>query len=127
MPQLTERSIRLTSTGDRSADKSAAPTEALDGRVRLGGPEFVPVRASSSFAASSPDLLSFIEQEAVQRAYFLVHMALTFEEVPGEPPLESAALDITLSSAEATGRPIAWSMAPLRITDPSEVTSSFTI
>ena len=127
MPQMTERDVRLTATSHRSAGQPTSAPEGLDGRVRLGGPAFVPIRPSSDFAATSPDLRAFIEQEARQRAYFLVHISLTFEQAPDEPPLESAALDVTLSSPEALRRPIAWSMVPLRITDPSEVTTSFTI
>lgn len=127
LPQLAQREVRLVATSRRAAgpDVSAQPVDALDGRVQLGGPFAVPV--TPEYVAESADLRTFVEQEAVHHRYYLVHISVTFDAAPDDPPLGTAAMDLALLSPGKSGRPIAWSMSPFRITDPTEITSSITL
>jgi hypothetical protein len=127
LPPLAEREVRLVATSRRAArsDASAAPADALEGRVKLGGPFAVVV--TPEYVASSPDLRAFVEQEAAHSLYHLVHISVTFEPAAAEAQLGTAAVDLALQAPGASRRPVAWSMSPLQITDPSEVTSSLAI
>src|SRR5215472_1211866 len=79
LPQLAEREIRLVATSRRAAgpDTPAQPVDALEGRVKLGGPFAVPV--TPGYLADSADLRTFVEQEAARYRYYLVHISVTFE------------------------------------------------
>jgi len=127
LPQLAEREVRLVATSRRAAGPAtpAQPVDALEGRVKLGGPLAVPV--TPEYVAESADLRTFVEQEAARYRYHLVHISVTFEAAPDDPPLATAAMDLALLSPRSSRPPIAWSMSPLRITDPTEITSSITL
>jgi hypothetical protein len=127
LPPLAEREVQLAATSRRAANPEAPapPAATLAGRVKLGGPFAVLV--TPEYVASSPDLCAFVEQEAAHSLYHLVHISVSFESGEAEAPLATAALDIALKSPGASRRPVAWSMSPMQITDPAEVTSSLTV
>ncbi len=94
----------------------------LTGRVALGGPMAVPLRAED--VTDDPDLRTFIEREAAHSAYHLVHLSVSFAPTPETPRLEDARVGLALSSPEALQQPVAWSMAPRLLADTTEVTTS---
>ena len=113
---LDERTLRGVKRGDQEVD--AMP--ALRGRVSVGGPVAVPV--TSRYVADDSDLRAFVEQEAKRARYHLVHLGMTFERAgSNDPALEAASMEILLSSQDSAVEPIAWSMLPLRVNDPSQV------
>jgi hypothetical protein len=126
----------LSVVRDGTADPSPEPdpATALSGRLRLGGPVSVPI--SAAFAADDPALRAFIEHEAKTYSYHLVHVALTAVSEPGQDRFERLGIVLNLTSvlnpaaAEGTegavpeAKPIAWSMAPMRVTDTSQLTTT---
>jgi hypothetical protein len=125
-PRLPERPLGLSPDRSGRSGEPAPPGPPLEGRITLGGPLSVPV--TGAYAAQDPDLVAFLDQEAAHRVYHLVHLAVTFEPDQGLPRLETATVELTLSSAAAGGPaadgPVAWSLAPARVTDDSELTTS---
>jgi hypothetical protein len=128
LPELLERPVALTleeralrSTG--RSDQGTDPEVTLERRVSVGGPVAVPV--TPGYVADDRDLRAFVEQEARRARYHLVHFAMTFEPCgSGDPALEAASIEIVLSSHDSAVDPIAWSMLPLRVLDPFQVTQS---
>lgn len=125
-PELSHRPVVLalderTLRGAERDDQEAEPMTALRGRVSVGGPVAVPV--TSRYVADDSDLRAFVEQEAKKARYNLVHFAMTFERArSADPALETASIEILLSSHDSAVKPIAWSMLPLRVLDPFQVT-----
>jgi hypothetical protein len=127
LPELPERPVALALEeralrGDRG-NQGTNPEVTLEGRVSVGGPVAVPV--TPGYVADDRDLRAFVEQEARKARYHLVHFAMTFEpRRSGDSALETASIEMVLSSHDSAVDPIAWSMLPLRVLDPFQVTQS---
>lgn len=136
-PELPERTLALVpervARGDGD-EAGAWPTTALEGRIRLGGP--VSTLVSAAYAETDPALKAFVEQEARKFSYYVVLLTITVVSEPKQPRLEQLALRLDLGAAPSTGSAaeaatvaapglICWSMAPLLVTDPTELTTSW--
>lgn len=99
-----------------------APVGYLADRIRLGGPICVPI--TPRYVEQDAELRAFVEQEAGRFAYHLVHLAVTCVNRPDDPPIDEATVALMLSSSRGAA-PTAWSMAPQRVTGPSEVSDSW--
>jgi hypothetical protein len=95
----------------------------LADRIALGGPYAVPV--TTDYVAGDPDLKAFVEQEAVHSVYHVVHLSVSFATEPATPPLDRASIELTLSATAGVAPPVAWSMTPLQVVDPVQVTRRF--
>jgi hypothetical protein len=126
LPVLPCRALVLDSLdAARSGDASPGSgprSPSLGGRVTLGGPIAVPLRALD--VADDPDLRAFVEQEAAHSEYHLIHLSLGFEPTPVTPRLRSAGVALAMSSPTTAQQPIAWSMAPRIVDDTAEVSTS---
>lgn len=133
VPELVERPLSFipdsrtrgwTPAGRRPMPRPAVPSPAaLAGRIKLGGPVCVPV--TDSYVDKDADLRAFLAQEALRFTYHLVHLSLSCAPEPQKPRLEWVEVQLMLTSSDHAEPAIAWSMTPLRITDPAEVTSSW--
>jgi hypothetical protein len=97
----------------------------LTNRVAIGGPYAVPVTAD--YVASDLDLRAFVDGEAARFTYHLVHMSASFAGTAGQPRLETATVSLKLAAPTGSPEPVAWSMAPLRITDTAQVERRLTL
>lgn len=116
-PELEQVEAVLRSSG-RVTRGSAADALELRGRLSLGEP--IGVEITPEFAAGDAQLRAFVERERDASRYWLVHLACTF--MPGGEPLHRAWLSVELTCPDrrAAGRPIAWSMTPMRLARASE-------
>ena len=120
VPELGQVAATLRSrqrpTRGRPSDVSGrrAPAVELAGRLSLGEP--VGVAITPDFAAADAELCAFVQAEIDAARYWLVHLACTFTLGDGDP-LDKAWLAVELARADGgvTGRPIAWSMSPMRL------------
>lgn len=128
IPELSNRPVVLalderTLRGGKRDNQEAEPMPALRGRVLVGGPVAVPV--TPRYVADDSDLRAFVEQEAKRARYHLVHFAMTFERAESAAPaLEAASIEIVMSSHNSATNPIAWSMLPMRVLDPFQITQA---
>ena len=117
MPELAQVEAVLR----RSDRVTRGPTTALElqGRLSLGEP--VGVAITPDFAASDAELRAFVEAETGTSRYWLVHLACTFTPSDDEP-LQKAWLSVELVRGDGRtfGRPIAWSMTPMRLARASD-------
>jgi len=139
LPDLPERQLDLTpefspvrSAGDGvegpGADEFSPEAEPEDlpeltGRVIFGGP--LTTTITEQYLAGDPELASFLAGEAGQASYHLIHAALTLRTGTDDPPFESAQVQVRLTTADGSAAPIAWSIRPLRLADPAEVTNGW--
>jgi hypothetical protein len=123
-PRLDDRLVTLQpQPTTRGAPAPAGPP--LSGRISVGGP--IAVAVTGDYVAGSPDLAAFVRQEEATSTYHLVHLAISFDAAEEEPTLSTASVGLRLSSPAEAATPIAWSMLPSRVTDPTEVVTSFTL
>lgn len=125
VPELSQDMVELESTESFRGKHRAAGIPNLTNRVSIGGPYAVSVTAE--YVASDPGLRAFVESEASRFTYHLVHMSTSFAEAPGEPRLETATFSLKLATPIGSPEPVAWSMAPLRITDTVHVERRLTL
>jgi hypothetical protein len=123
VPPLRERELTLEPVTETRGDHEAARLPPLTRRIALGGPLAVPV--TPDYVAGYPDLRTFVEQEAGHSTYRLVHLSVSFAAEPAAPRLEAVTLEFRLTAAREAPQPVAWSMAPLRLTDVAHVERSF--
>ncbi len=71
LPELEERPLDFTPDSVVRGDGDAAPVSFLEGRIRLGGPQCVPI--TPAYVRDDDGLRIFVEQEAGRFAYHLVH------------------------------------------------------
>ncbi|MEU2684647.1 hypothetical protein ABZ654_12410 [Streptomyces hygroscopicus] len=121
LPELPERELALLS------EETPQPSDPrLAGRVVLGGPVALPVTAE--LVEPDRDLLDFLETEADNAVYHLVHLSVTCARDAPAPALHSVNLDVTLT-AEPVRRgttvfpPVAWSMTPRQLTEKADATA----
>jgi hypothetical protein len=128
LPPLPGQPLRFT-VGEptvRTGDPDGEDTVELDGRISLGGP--VATHLTAKDVADDADLRLFVEREAAEAVYHRAHMYLTFEPAAASAPrLESTSVDIRLTATGAARQPVAWSMAPLRVADTTQVTTSLSL
>lgn len=133
LPPLRERSLTMeadwptrTASDPRDheweTERERGERPPLAGRVAFGGPLAVPV--TSDYVTDDPVLRVFVEREAAHSVYHLVHMSVSFAGEPATPRLDSVVIELTMSSTGGP-EPVAWSMAPLRITDPVQIERGF--
>ncbi|MEO3855573.1 hypothetical protein [Acrocarpospora sp. B8E8] len=131
LPELPEHTLSFVvdgrvraPSGPEAAEEEEPEDEApeLAGRVVLGGPVAFPMTAERY-----PDVAAYIEQEAAHHRYHEVHLSVTFVEKQDGPPLHSVTLRVNLAAKAPADQPIAWSMAPARIDDPSQRDVQFEI
>jgi len=113
VPMLLEKRQTLGAAKD-------APDELSD-RIAIGRPNGVPIDA----AALEPDARRFLENRPGS-AFWLLGLTCSFL-AEDEAPLERAWLEVRLHAEEpASGaEPIAWSMEPLSLSKPREVSDVF--
>lgn len=112
IPELPAVEAVLRSSGRVTRGPSTAVE--MRGRLSLGEP--VGVAITPEFAAGDAELRAFVEAEIGVSHYWLVHLACTFTPGDGEP-LHKAWLSVELARGDGaeSGRPIAWSMTPMRL------------
>ncbi|WP_433372097.1 hypothetical protein ACQPZX_48780 [Actinoplanes sp. CA-142083] len=111
--------LDLESTVVRGSDGVLPEPPDLSGRVFLGGPVSMPITADS---AGDPGLAAWLKSQQDRYAFWRLHLEATFQTRDGEPPFESATVQLALASPDGSGEaPITWSMAPRRLTDDVEV------
>jgi hypothetical protein len=125
LPELPEYEIPLEPDGAARGKHEATGATALSGRVALGGPYSIQI--TPDYVAGDSDLREFIKHEAEHSIYHLVHLSVSFIEDRGAPRLDAATLELKLTSPVGNPQPTAWSMSPLRITDPVQVERRFTL
>jgi len=123
-PELSEVPLAMVlGTVDRDTEPSPPdPASALDGRLRLGGPVSVPV--TTAYTADNPELQMFVEQEAAQYRYHLVHLALTATSEPDHDRFERVLIQLDLSG-DGPEAPIAWSMTPDRVDGEAQLSTKW--
>ena len=102
----------------RGASHEPVPDEPLADRVSLGCPLAIPL--TPDWAASDPQLKTFIEAEAGSARYGLVYLACTFKPAENER-ISRAWLSVNLDvgpPSQAGDAAIAWSMEPMRTAKP---------
>lgn len=117
LPPLPQQKVSLQLESDLRTVGGA-----LDGRITLGGP--IAASVTPAYVAGDADLRLYVEQEAAHSIYHLVHLSLSFEAELDTPALETTALELSLSSTAAAHEPVAWSMMPTRITDPTQLSTT---
>lgn len=101
----------------------AAPAPPLGGRVSVGGPHGFKITAAK--VAADPDIAAFVDENADHEYYFL-YLAMSFTAA-SSPPLESAAVQLTLTGVPDTPAPFALSMKPLADGDPVSIRRTATL
>jgi hypothetical protein len=126
-PDLPEQALVLEPDRRYRSGTGGLPeedgTQLLAGRIALGGPYAVPV--TPDYVAADPELRTFVVQEAAHNVYYLVHLSVSFAAEPTRPRLERLAIELRLSSSVTPPTPVAWSMAPLRLSDSVQVEHGF--
>ncbi|MPY60433.1 hypothetical protein [Streptomyces spongiae] len=127
-PELFEEPLSLALDRRGRAGEPAPPGPPLEGRVLLGGPLSVPV--TPEYVAEDRDMALFVEQEAARAVYHVVHLAVTMATEPVSPRLDHVQIDLELSTSAGAGGnggepPLAWSMAPLKVTEETEIGTTF--
>jgi hypothetical protein len=125
VPELSQYMLELESAESPRGKHEATGIPDLTNRVAIGGPYAVPVTAE--YVAGDPGLRAFVESEAARFTYHLVHMSASFAEAPGGPRLDSATLTLKLAAPAGHPEPVAWSMAPLQVTDTVQVERRLTL
>jgi hypothetical protein len=112
-PDLAEVAVALQP--ERRVVRGATRPPAPRGGVSLGEP--VAVALTPDFATEDAALRAFLEAEPSR--YWLVHLACTFRlDEDEDAPLHKAWLRTELGAER--GRPIAWSMTPMRLARATE-------
>ena len=117
LPVLREHELTLEpEAAGRAAggDVATGAVPALAGRIALGGPYAVPV--TEEYVADDAGLRAFVERESATSVYHVVHLSVSFAPRPAAPHLNRVSVELALSSTSTTFEPVAWSMAPLRVT-----------
>lgn len=126
-PDLPEQALVLEPDRRYRGGTSVLPeedgTQLLAGRITLGGPYAVPV--TPEYVAADPDLRAFVVREVAHNVYYLVHLSVSFAAEPSTPHMERLAIELRLSSSVTPPAPVAWSMAPLRLSDTVQVEHGF--
>jgi hypothetical protein len=125
LPSLPEQGLTLESSDPSRGAHEAARVPPLTDRIALGGP--VAVAVTPDYVADDPGLRAFVAGEAAHAVYYLVHLSVSFAAEPASPRLDSAALDLTLSGPADAPQPVAWSMSPLRVSDPVQLERRFSL
>jgi hypothetical protein len=124
-PELSVRALDmapdLVVRDDGTHPVPAKPTSALGGRLWLCGPVAAPV--SATFVEEDSALQAFVEAESGVSVYYLVHLAITAVWEPNQPRFERLSVALRLVSPNSVA--VVWSMAPTRVTDPSQLETSF--
>ncbi|GAA3250438.1 hypothetical protein ACFO1B_40145 [Dactylosporangium siamense] len=119
-PPLVPVPMRADPESYRSPDDPAWP--ALGGRVLFGGP--FAERVDADFQLADAPVRPFLAGNP-GFTYTLIRSTVSFMSGPSDPPFVEASLHFILESTppgDATA-PVAWSMAPARVTNPRKVTS----
>ncbi|QXJ20196.1 hypothetical protein AGRA3207_000868 [Actinomadura graeca] len=116
LPELPEHPVEFEAEARVRAPGgvSGGPQGSLQGRVLLGGPVAFPMNAKRY-----PDMRSYLESDKDHR-YHEVHLSLSFADPDDGPRLHSVMVGVTLSAPAPAEPPIAWSLAPSLIDDPSK-------
>jgi len=125
LPALREHGLTLESSDPSRGDHAAPRVPPLTDRISLGGPYAVPV--TPDYVADDAGLRAFVMAEAAHSVYHLVHLSVSFAGEPATPRLDSATVEITLAGPEGAPPPVAWSMTPLRVSDPVALSRRFTL
>jgi hypothetical protein len=93
-------------------------------RLSMGGPV---VRRMSSGSTDDAELQRFMQEEAGDSDFYLLRLTCTLRPDDDEPFTE-VLLGVALSSADPSrDAPIAWSMAPVRLVEPVEISKSVSL
>jgi hypothetical protein len=127
LPKVEEREVVLEPRLRRLRGSGVDDPEAhraLGGRLAVGGPRTLRLTSETlNEGQLEPMARRFLEQEAADFDFYLVHMTCTFRPVHDEL-FRKAVLDIELRGpATAEVESIAWSMQPERLTRPRTLTS----
>jgi hypothetical protein len=121
LPEPPEQELTLLpARRDRGEGDSA---EQLAGRLSLGGPVYRRIEVDSTDDA---ELRHFLEQEAADSAFFLLHLTCTLRPLEDEP-FRQAFLEVVLENDDATAPPIAWSMEPHELSDSVEISRTVSL
>jgi len=120
LPDPPERELTLLpARRDRGEGDSA---QALPGRLSLGGPVHRRIEIDSTDDA---ELRQFLEQEAADSAFFLLHLTCTLRPLEDEP-FRQAYVEVVLEN-DAAAPPIAWSMEPHELSDSVEISRTVSL
>jgi hypothetical protein len=119
LPELVEREVTLEPRLRRVRGAALADPAArrpLDGYLAIGGPWVRSLTPSSLQGSELDDALrGFLEAEATDSDFYLVHITCTFRPAEDEP-IQTAVLTVDLARPEGGDPPpIAWSMQPQRL------------
>lgn len=124
LPRLEPRPLTLVPEQVAVRGPDDAEDVDLGSRILLGGPVSIPITAAD--VQDDPALVSFLQAQAGTHRYYRVHLELTFEAADGEPPFEAAEVEMSLSTTrQGSAPPIAWSMAPRRLTTDAATTRTW--
>ena len=124
LPDPPERDLVLTPKPEYFRGKAADPEtrESLRQRISVGGPVYRRIDAGSTDDA---ELRHFLEAEAADSDFYLLHLTCTLR--PGaDDPFTEVLIELDLAQSGGA-EPIAWSMDPDRISDPVELSRTVSL
>jgi hypothetical protein len=125
LPDPPMQDLVLVPKAEQFRGQAAEPEarEPLRHRISIGGPVHRRIDADSTDDA---ELRRFLADEAADSDFYLLHLACTLRPSEEEPFTE-ALIELDLAQKDGPGRPIAWSMEPDRMTDPVELSRTFSL
>jgi hypothetical protein len=125
MPDPPIQDLVLTPKADSFRGIAPGPEarEPLRQRVSIGGP--VHRRIDADFTDDT-ELRRFLEEEAADWDFYLLHLTCTLHPV-AEEPFTEALIELDLTQADNTRAPIAWSMHPDQLVDTVEVSRTVSL
>lgn len=125
MPDPPTQDLVLTPKADEFRGIAPAPEarEPLRHRISIGGPVHRRIDADST---DDTELRLFLEEEAADWDFYLLHLTCTLQPA-AEEPFTEALIELDLADADGTGAPIAWSMHPDRMVDTVEVSRTVSL
>ena len=125
MPDPPTQDLVLTPKADEFRGIAPAPEarEPLRHRISIGGPVHRRIDADST---DDTELRLFLEKEASDWDFYLLHLTCTLQPA-AEEPFTEALIELDLVDADGTGAPIAWSMHPDRMVDTVEVSRTVSL
>jgi hypothetical protein len=124
LPDPPERDLVLTPKPGYFRGKAADPAagEPLRQRIGVGGPVY---RTIDTDSTDDAELRHFLEAEAADSDFYLLHLTCTLRP-DADDPFTEVLIELDLAQADGTG-PIAWSMDPDRISDPVELSRTVSL
>ena len=125
MPDPPAQDLVLTPKADYFRGIAPGPEarEPLRHRISIGGPVH---RRIDPDSADDTELRRFLEEEAADWDFYLLHLTCTLQPA-AEEPFTEALIELDLAHADGAGAPIAWSMHPDQMVDTVEVSRTVSL